>query len=285
MRRRHDVTDTANVRSLEGTTPKAPDALIEFHHVNKLHVTKKQVVRVLQDFDIEVRKFEFLCVVGPSGCGKSTLLNLISGLDFPDSGSIKYAGKVVDGVHSDVGYITQKDSLLPWRTVRANVALGLEIKRDISDNPDEAVQDAIDKVGLKGFESLHPGQLSGGMRKRVQLARTLVCNPKTLLLDEPFGALDAQMRIIMQQDLLRLRRERPDSLTAMFITHDLVEAVALGDRVVVLSARPARPIAIEEINDLGDRSDLMALQDTPHFREHVDRIWSVLSSQLNNLRG
>lgn len=260
------------------------DLLIEFRDVSKLYVTKRQVVRVLEGFDLQVRKSEFLCIVGPSGCGKSTLLNLISGLDLPDKGMISYDGQPVSGVQSDVGYITQKDTLLPWRTVRANVALGLEIRPRPEVDATLAVEEAIAKVGLSGFESLHPGQLSGGMRKRVQLARTLVCNPNTLLLDEPFGALDAQMRMIMQQDLIRLKRDRPTSLTAVFITHDLVEAVLLGDRVVVLSSRPSRPIAVEEIDDLGDRSDQMALQDTPEFRAHVDRIWGVLSEQLSSFR-
>jgi NitT/TauT family transport system ATP-binding protein len=261
------------------TSPATP--LIEFHGVSKSHLTKKRVIPVFKDLDLTVYKSEFLCVVGPSGCGKSTLLNLIAGLDFPEAGTLTFGGEPVTGVNTGLGYITQKDTLLPWRNARANVAIGLELQKRDRRSRSAAVDSALAAVGLDGYETLHPSQLSGGMRKRVQLARTLVCEPDTLLCDEPFAALDAQTRIVMQQDLLRLREDRLGELTTIFITHDIVEAVALGDRVLVLSARPARPIAIEVIDDIDDRSDLMALQDTPAFRKHLDRVWSVLSSQFD----
>lgn len=277
---------SADPRRPEGAKLSSPRGgstapLIEMRGVSKAHLTKDKFVPVFEDFDLQVYPSEFLSIVGPSGCGKSTLLNLISGLISPDSGTIAFRGEPVKSVNTRLGYVTQADTVLPWRTVRANIALGLEIKGMRRSERAAAVDAAIKAVGLEGFENMHPAQLSGGMRKRVQLARTLVCEPDTILCDEPFAALDAQTRMVMQQDLLRLRDERVGDLTTVFITHDMVEAILLGDRVLVLSARPTRPVAVEIINDLGDRSDLMALQETPQFRAHLENVWKVLSSQLD----
>lgn len=266
---------------LSGPRGGAAAPLIEMRGVSKAHLTKDRFVPVFEDFDLQVYPSEFLSIVGPSGCGKSTLLNLMSGLISPDAGSIAFRGEPVKSVNTRLGYVTQADTVLPWRTVRANIALGLEIKGMRRSERAAAVDAAIKAVGLEGFENMHPAQLSGGMRKRVQLARTLVCEPDTILCDEPFAALDAQTRMVMQQDLLRLRDERVGDLTTVFITHDMVEAILLGDRVLVLSARPTRPVAVEIINDLGDRSDLMALQETSQFRAHLENVWKVLSSQLD----
>lgn len=254
---------------------------MEFKGVSKFFITKKRALRALDGVSFSVARSEFLCVVGPSGCGKSTLLNLIAGLTAPDVGGVCVGGQPVSGIVRGIGYITQRDTLLPWRTVAGNVRLGLETKGVARKDRRSKVWDALAQVGLQGFEAMHPQHLSGGMRKRLQLARTLVCEPSTVLLDEPFGALDAQVKMLMQQDLMRLRQDQPGGMTALFITHDLDEAVTLGDRVVVLSARPGRVVHVEAIDDLGDRSDVMALRDDPRFRAHVERIWAVLAQQLS----
>ena len=200
----------------------------------------------LQDIDLDVIDGEFVCVLGPSGCGKTTLLRIIAGLEPKSSGSMVLKGKEIEGPGPDRGMVFQEFALFPWRSVRRNVEFGLEIKKMPPEMRKETSQKYIDLVGLKGFEDTHPNQLSGGMKQRVGIARALANEPSILLMDEPFGALDAQTRNQMQKELLRIWSETRK--TIVFITHSVDEAVFLADRVVVLTSRPGRIKTVHKID-------------------------------------
>jgi NitT/TauT family transport system ATP-binding protein len=257
-------------------TPKVRPK-IEFQRLGKRFHRKSQSITVMEGLDLTVHEGEFVCVVGPSGCGKSTLLNMSAGLMRPSAGRVLYDGAPVPEPNTKVGYVTQKDNLMPWRTVTANIALPLQIRRMGKNAINNRVAEMIELVGLTGFEKAYPGELSGGMRKRVTLARTLAHEPEVIFADEPFGALDAQLRGIMQQELLRIWSA--SNSTVVFITHDISEAVALGDRVVVLSARPSR-LKIDVPIDLPRPRDLSKLRFDPRFNELNEYLWSVLSEDL-----
>ena len=192
----------------------------------------------LEDVSLEVNLAEFLCIVGPSGCGKTTLLRLIAGLDYPTSGKIILDGKEVKGPSPDRGMVFQEFSLFPWRTVVKNVEFGLEIKGLKERESRKIAEEYIELVGLKGFEDHYPSELSGGMKQRVAIARALATEPSILLMDEPFGSVDAQTRNVLQQELLEIW-ERTKK-TVLFVTHSVDEAIYLGDRIAVMSARPGR---------------------------------------------
>lgn len=194
-------------------------------------------LRVLDGVDLEVEAGEFLTVIGPSGCGKTTLLRLVDGLADPDAGEVLVDGDPVTGPRRDVATVFQDFRLFPWRTVRDNVALGLDVRDVPREERDERAEEWIRRVGLEGFADAYPSELSGGMRQRVGLARALAVDPDVLLMDEPFGALDAQTRDMLQRELLRLLEGTEK--TVLFVTHDVGEAVFLADRVVVLSTKPA----------------------------------------------
>lgn len=222
---------------------------------------------------LEIRKGEFLAIAGPSGCGKSTLLNMVAGTLTPSSGTVTYKGAVIEGINSDVGYITQKNYLLPWRTVEANVRLPLEFRGLEAAKATARVQAALRQVGLTGFEKAYPRQLSGGMLQRVMIARTLAYEPHTYLMDEPFGSLDAQLRMRMQSELMKLWQDT--GATFAFVTHDLQEAITLADRVVVMSRRPGRPKLIVDI-DLPRPRDAIDVHTNPAFGAYVKQLWSAL---------
>jgi NitT/TauT family transport system ATP-binding protein len=192
----------------------------------------------LEDVSLEVKLAEFLCIVGPSGCGKTTLLRLIAGLDHPSSGKIILEGKEVKGPSPDRGMVFQEFSLFPWRTVVKNVEFGLEIKGLKERERREIAEEYIELVGLTGFEDHYPYELSGGMKQRVAIARALATEPSILLMDEPFGSVDAQTRNVLQQELLEIW-ERTKK-TILFVTHSVDEAIYLGDRIAVMSTRPGR---------------------------------------------
>ncbi len=223
--------------------------------------------------DLEIRRGEFLCIVGPSGCGKSTLLNLIAGTLPAATGRVSYAGRTVDGPNRDVGYLTQKNFCLPWRTVERNVRLPLEFRRLPRAEMDARVAAAIDQVGLRGFEKAYPRQLSGGMLQRVMIARTLAYAPETFLLDEPFGSLDAQLRLRMHAELLQIWQQT--AATFVFVTHDLQEAITLADRVVVMSRRPGRIKQVMDI-DLPRPRDVVDIQGDPAFGRYFRALWDAL---------
>jgi NitT/TauT family transport system ATP-binding protein len=232
----------------------------------------KGTVEAISSADLVVHEREFLSIVGPSGCGKTTLLNMIAGLVKPTQGRVAIDGVDVNGIRPQgMGYMFAKDVLLPWRTVLKNVMLGLEFER--TSNSRERAQEFINLVGLDGFEDKYPDQLSHGMRQRAALARTLVRDPQLMLMDEPFGALDAQTRLLMQNEFLRLWEAHQS--TVVFITHDLVEALALSDRVVVFSARPGR-IKSEYVVDLPRPRRVDELQSDPAFQALHHDVWQDL---------
>jgi sulfonate transport system ATP-binding protein len=232
-------------------------------NLNRTFAVNKREVNVLNNVNIEIRSGEFVCIVGHSGCGKSTLLKIIAGLLECDSGSVKLDGKVIQEPDIDVGMIFQEHRLFPWLTIKENVALGLDnISRD---KRNRMVSGYLELVNLTGFETAYPHQLSGGMAQRASIARSLVNNPKVLLLDEPFGALDALTRIQMQQEILRIwEKERT---TMILVTHDIDEAIYLGDRVVVMSSRPGTILDIFQIS-------------LPRPRDRADTLFSDLKTAI-----
>jgi len=264
---------------LEARTEEAADTepMISFDHVGKRFFKKGKPFQALGDAHFDVRAGEFVSIVGPSGCGKSTLLNITAGLMKPSSGAVRYQGKPVDAVNTSVGYVTQADTLLPWRTVRQNVAIPLEIRHHPRAERAGLVDEMIEKVGLTDFGNHYPAELSGGMRKRVILARTLIYQPETLLMDEPFGALDAQLKLVMQQELLKLWADV--GTTILFVTHDLAEAVAVSDRVVVVSSRPGTMRTIKTI-DIPRPRDVFDVRFHDRFRELQQELWAILQDDM-----
>ncbi len=266
------------VSALRDPAPGEP--LIAFEGFGKTFTTKAGELRAATDINLVVRRGEFVTLVGPSGCGKSTLLNAAAGLFPPTDGRVLYAGQPVQGYNHQVGYMTQSDHLLPWRDVVGNISVPLEIKgiprRIILDR----VNSLIDLVGLKGFEKSYPTQLSGGMKKRAALARLLAYDPDTLLMDEPFGALDAQLRLGLQIQLRRLCRRLEK--TVVFVTHDLDEAIALADRTVVFTARPGTVKRILTVDLPRDR-DLMQLRHDRRYIELTTELWDLLAPSLGDI--
>jgi NitT/TauT family transport system ATP-binding protein len=231
-------------------------------------------VLALEDVSLDVRQREFLALLGPSGCGKSTLLYLIGGFLPIETGRILLDGAPIAGPGPDRGIVFQHFALFPWKTVRANVLYGLEKMGLPREERQRRAQNFIDMVGLTGFEESYPSQLSGGMKQRTAIARTLAIDPKILLMDEPFGALDAQTRRLMQGELLAIWRRSPK--TVIFVTHDVQEAVYLADRVAVMTARPGR---IKTVVDIAlDKSD-PAIAKSKAFIDAVDEIWALVRDE------
>ncbi|MGE3863617.1 MAG: ABC transporter ATP-binding protein [Burkholderiaceae bacterium] len=256
-------------------------ALIEFDSVGKSFTTPTGTVHAVQRIDLAVQRGEFVTLVGPSGCGKSTLLNMTAGLFAPTSGEVRYDGQRVAGYNRRTGYMTQNDHLLPWRDVAGNIAVPFEIAGLTKAQAAERVRPLIELVGLTGFERSYPVQLSGGMRKRAALARLLAYDPETLLLDEPFAALDAQLRLRMQIELRQIARKL--NKTVLFVTHDLDEAVALADRVVIFSGRPG---TIRHVVDstLPRERDLMSLRRNHAYTEQTAELWELLAPEVEEVR-
>jgi NitT/TauT family transport system ATP-binding protein len=237
-------------------------------------------VLALDDVSLEVRGQEFIALLGPSGCGKSTLLYHVGGFLPAQSGTIHVNGRPVEGPGPDRGIVFQHFALFPWKTVRANVLYGLEKLGVERAERERRAQAFIDLVGLSGFEESHPSQLSGGMKQRTAIARTLALDPEILLMDEPFGALDAQTRLLMQTELLAIWRRSPK--TVIFVTHDVHEAVYLAQRIVVMSARPGRVKAIIETGlDQGE----LAITKTKPFLDKVDQIWELVRDEALKAQG
>jgi NitT/TauT family transport system ATP-binding protein len=230
----------------------------------------------VRDVALTVGDAEFVSVVGPTGCGKSTLLNLAAGLLAPSAGRVRVFGMPLDGLNRRAGYMFQAESLMPWRSARRNVAAGLEFRG--TRDADALADDWLRRVGLGGFGDRFPHQLSGGMRKRVSLAQTLVLDPDIILMDEPFSALDVQTRQLMENELLGLWAEKRKAV--LFITHDLDEAIALSDRVVVLSAGPASHPIGDFAVDLRRPRDVAEVRTAPRFIELHEAIWSVLRAEV-----
>jgi len=254
-----------------------PDAVISIQRVGHIFRTKGRRVEALLETDLQIRDREFLTIVGPSGCGKSTLMNLIVGLFPASSGEILYRGQRHAGINRAIGYVTQADNLYPWRTLRKNIEFPLELRGVPARQRRERSQHLIHRVGLAGFEDSYPHELSGGMRQRANIIRTLAYEPEVILMDEPFGPLDAQTRLILQNQLLDLWQE--ERKTIIFITHDLGEAVALADRVVVMSARPGRIKTIAPVPIPRPR-DLFEIHTDERFRETYRALWASLEEEV-----
>ena len=258
-------------------------------HIELRSVTKEFALRhtkdqaqsrtlvALEDVSLQVQRGEFLTLVGPSGSGKTTLLDLLGGLSRPSSGSVLVDGAEVTGPGLDRGIVFQQYALFPWRTTLANVTFGFEQQGLSRKERNERARENLALVGLEGFEDRYPHELSGGMKQRVAIARSLAYQPGILLMDEPFAALDAQTREQLQDELLRIWRAT--DTTVVFITHGIEEAVYLGQRVAVLSSRPGRLKALVDI-DLGDRESTTDLRSDPRFVRYRHEVWTLLHDEV-----
>lgn len=236
---------------------------------------------VLDNVSLKVHDGEFVAVVGPSGCGKSTVLNLLSGLIAPTRGALYLDGEQVAGASKNYGYMLQRDLLLNWRTILRNVTLGLEVRGVAKQRARDLAQKYLQFYGLGGYEHKYPSELSGGMRQRAALARTMILNPSIMLLDEPFVALDFQTKLILESELAKSVAAGHRSV--LFITHDVEEAVSLAHRVMVMSKRPGRIKAVHEIHLDCDRTDPVSARKAPGFGEYVTTIWGELEIQTSAL--
>jgi sulfonate transport system ATP-binding protein len=250
---------------------------VEISKVSHTFESAGRNLNVLQDVTFNVASSTFVSVVGPSGCGKSTILRMISGLLAPSSGEVRIRDVPVTGIRTDVGFMFQADALIPWRTAIDNVALPLKFRGVNRHERNERARAWIRTVGLEGFEHSYPHQLSGGMRKRVSLACTLVSDPQTILMDEPFSALDVQTRSMMENELINIWAR--DRRTVVFVTHDLEEAIALSDYVVVLTARPGRVKSVHAI-DLPRPRDILNVRTEQAFHDLYARIWNEMRDEV-----
>ena len=253
---------------------------LKIDNVVKEYVGNKGKTVALNGVSLDIKENEFICVVGPSGCGKSTLLNIIAGLLEPTSGAVYLDGKKIEGTGVERGVVFQGYALFPWRTVLKNVMFGLEMKRMPKAQAEEIAKKYIKAVGLEGFEHAYPTELSGGMRQRVAIARAYAADPEVLLLDEPFGALDAQTRVQLQSELLNTWEH--EKKTCFFITHDVDEAIILAQRVIIMSARPGRIKRIVDIDIPYPRTQ--ATKTDPRFLELKTEIWNEVYQEFLEVR-
>lgn len=242
--------------------------MLELQNIShSYHGTEGETV-ALSNLSFSLKQGDFISIVGPSGCGKSTLLSIISGLIPPESGKV-----LLNGSH--IGYMLQKDHLLEWRSVYRNITLGLEIQHKVDSHTQERIQQLLKQYDLDGFMNAKPSELSGGMRQRVALIRTLILEPDLLLLDEPFSALDYQTRLAVGDDIGQIIRK--EKRTAILVTHDLAEAISLGDKVLVLTERPASVKTIVPITFPSDKNTPLLRRNTPEFTEYFNTIWKELN--------
>ncbi len=262
------------------STMEASSPLLELRDISRSYSIRGQDTPYLAmtDISLTLGHGEFVSIVGPSGCGKSTLLTLISGLAKPTTGEVLVEGETVSGVRKDVGFIFQRDALLPWRTALQNVQLALKFRGVGKKESETAARSWLDRFGLAGFEDRYPQELSGGMRKRAAIAATLVYEPTLLLMDEPFSALDVLTRDRIETDILSAW-QASKTQTAVFVTHDLEEAIGMSDRVIVMSRAPGRIIADVAI-DLPRPRDLFEIRVTPRFRELQKVLWDHLREEV-----
>jgi NitT/TauT family transport system ATP-binding protein len=266
---------------LDEERPASLEEVIRFNGVFKVFVPQKekkgQVLLAAKDVNFSVRRGEFLTILGPSGCGKSSLLNLVAGLTRPDAGEVLFHGAEIRGVNTKIGYVMQEDCLLPWRTGIQNVMLPLEFRNIDPAECRRRASAIFALVGLQGFEDYYPGEVSGGMRKRLSIAQTLISAPDVILMDEPFGSLDAQTRLLLQEDLLRLWSSARK--TIIFVTHDLVESIALSTRVLVMSARPGTIKAVYDVPIPYPRQVSQIHRD-PLFPELHAKLWQDIRTEI-----
>lgn len=259
----------------------AQRANVKFDAVSRVYSSRQkglEDVVAIERADLRIESGEFVCVLGPSGCGKSTLLNMVAGLDLPTSGTVRFNGELVDGVNTDVGYMPQESKLFPWLTVRGNIEFPLTLRDVPTEQRRQIVDEYIAKVGLAGFDEAYPHQLSGGMQKRASLARTLVYAPSLLLMDEPFGALDSQTRMLMHEEVLNLWTEVKS--TVIFVTHDLTEAITLADKIVVMTRRPSTVAEVIDV-PLTRPRDVYAIFEQDGFQEIYDELIAIVREEMN----
>ena len=271
------MTDFAHAGAQASETPAA--TVISVENVSKIFQTPaQQNLGALTNIELEIRHGEFVTVVGPSGCGKSTLLKLIAGFSPVSGGRIVFQGEEVRGLNTRVGYVPQESKLFPWLTVEENVGFGLDPRRYSRADRERQVDYFIKLAGLSGFEKYYPAQLSGGMGKRASIVRALAYEPPVILMDEPFGPLDAQTRMVLQDELLKIWEQKRQ--TIVFVTHDLVEAVALADRVVVMTHRPGK---IRDIIDvpMARPRNIFEIHRQDGFDEAYGRLWNIFRHELN----
>ena len=258
-----------------GTTATARSPVVRFRDVTKVFPASPRPA--IEDVTVDVGEGRFVSVIGPSGCGKSTLLNMCAGLFFPERGSVEFRGAPVTKVNTRAGYITQAANLLPWLTVAENIEVPLRIRKVDPAERGERVRRWIERVGLASFENHYPRELSGGMQKRCSIARTLVYDPDIVLMDEPFGPLDALTRLAMQRELLRLWEAH--AKTVIFVTHDLQEAIALSDEIVVMTKGPGRVKGVLQV-PLPRPRDITQITRAPGFAEIQAELWEMFHDEI-----
>jgi len=248
--------------------------VLKLENICKTYQAKNGETEALRNVNFSVNQGEFASIIGPSGCGKSTILSIAAGLEKKSSGNIYIDGKIAEDVSSKIGYMLQRDSLLEWRTIYNNVLFGLEITHRKTKENEEYVRELLKKYNLYEFKDKYPTQLSGGMRQRVALIRTLAIRPEILLLDEAFSALDYQTRIMVTKDIYNILKN--EKITAIMVTHDISEAISMSDRVIVLTKRPATVKTIEEINFEMENRNPMNVRKNPKFSKYFDSLWKEL---------
>ncbi|EMS70909.1 ABC transporter ATP-binding protein [Ruminiclostridium cellobioparum] len=248
--------------------------IVEINNIAMNYQSPNGEIPAITNVNLQIVKGEFICIVGPSGCGKSTLLSIIAGLLKPSSGSIAINGKEISGTCEKVGYMLQKDYLFEWRTIFQNVMLGLEIRKIKTNVNIEYVNNLLKTYGLYEFRNKYPSQLSGGMRQRAALIRTLALKPEILLLDEAFSALDYQTRLAVADDIYSIIKK--ENKTAILVTHDIAESISMADRVIVLSSRPATIKSIHDIKLTCEKRTPFCSREAPEFRHYFNTIWKEL---------
>ena len=255
-------------------------SVVEIKNLNLIYQSTKSETEALTDINLTIEKEEFVSIVGPSGCGKTTILSLITGLIKPTSGQVLVMGKTPNLKNNFCGYMFQRDNLLPWRNIEKNIYFGLELKKLASKERKEKALDLTNKYGLSEFLKKHPSELSGGMRQRVALIRTLALQPELLLLDEPFSALDYQTRLELCDDIFNIIKT--EQKTAILVTHDIQEAISMSDRIIVLSARPGK---IKAIHTLDFSPDLTPFErrKTEKAKQLFDVIWQEIQNEKKKI--
>ena len=247
---------------------------LNVENIRLVYQTPESETLAIKDISFTADKGQFVSIVGPSGCGKSTLLSCIAGITLPTAGNILLENKPIKGINNRTGYMLQNDNLLPWRSIYKNVFLGLEIQNKLTEENIEYTHSLLKKYGLWEFKDSYPSALSGGMRQRAALIRTLAVKPSLLLLDEAFSALDYQTRVTVSQDVYNILRS--ENQTMIMVTHDIPEAVSMSDRVIILSPRPA-VIARQVDIPFGKTRDTIALRSTKEYRHYYERVWKEMS--------
>lgn len=250
------------------------ESILEVKNISKKYQGKEGEVLAIENVNFRIKEGEFVSIIGPSGCGKSTLLSIISGLETKTNGEIYIEGEKVEGISPKIGYMLQKDCLLDWRTIWSNTIFGLEIKGKVNEENKKYVEELLKKYNLYEFRNKYPSELSGGMRQRVALIRTLAIKPKILLLDEAFSALDYQTRIMVTNDIYNILRK--EKITTLMVTHDISEAISMADRVLVLSKRPGTVKDIHKIDFEMENRNPINCRENPKFSRYFNTLWKEL---------